>query len=223
MSSLTKVGSTSRSTSEPAASAVAGRRRLLPSPPGRRRGEGSARSASVVVAAVKRNPARGDLVVCQPASHECALSPARRCDDQGQRQHAPMAQQVIQARAFYRLVPGFGLNNLVAITISAVPATTPTALLQQFPRQRPMRTGRRLPHFRAVLARPDSLKTLVCDHIGPIDPPVAAYLQDCLRFAAGPVVSPSSRPGGSTPPSQPGTPSKGEGAARGPGSQSAGR
>ena len=58
-----------------------------------------------------------------------------------------------------------------------------------------MRTGRRLLHFRAVLARPDSLTTLACDHLGPIDPQAAAYLQDCLRFAAGPVVSPPSLAG----------------------------
>src|SRR5271165_1814877 len=45
-----------------------------------------------------------------------------------------------------------------------------------------MRTGRRLPHFRAILARPDSLTTLACDHLEPIDPRASGGLLRCARL-----------------------------------------
>ena len=59
----------------------------------------------VVVAAVERYPARGDVVASQPVGHDGALAPPGRRDDQGQRQGAPLAQQVMQPLALHALLP----------------------------------------------------------------------------------------------------------------------
>ena len=59
----------------------------------------------VVVAAVERNPARGDIIVGQPVGHDRALAPPGRRDDQGQRQRPPLAQQVMQPLALHGLLP----------------------------------------------------------------------------------------------------------------------
>ena len=59
----------------------------------------------VVVAAVERNPARGDIVPGQPVGHDRALAPPGRRHDQGQRQRPPLAQQIIQPLALHGLLP----------------------------------------------------------------------------------------------------------------------
>ena len=59
----------------------------------------------VVVAAVERNPARGDIIPGQPVGHDRALAPPGGRYDQGQRQRPPLAQQVMQPLALHGLLP----------------------------------------------------------------------------------------------------------------------
>jgi hypothetical protein len=59
----------------------------------------------IVVAAIKRYPARGDPVVRQPFGHERALPPSGRRDHKGQRQRAPQAQHVMQPLALHGVLP----------------------------------------------------------------------------------------------------------------------
>ena len=89
----------------------------------------------VVVAAVERNPARGDIVPGQPVGHDRALAPPGRRDDQGQRQRPPLAQQVMQPLALHGLLPEarpeqLGRDHDLG---SASRHPTPPPLLQRHP------------------------------------------------------------------------------------------